>query len=44
MVLATRSAQAIDGGEDGEGRDGPLNLDKSRGKWSSEVEFREEKD
>ena len=27
----------------GTGRDGPLNLDKSRGKWSWEVELREEK-
>ena len=27
----------------GVGRDGPLNLDKSRGKWSFELELREEK-
>ena len=38
-----RSARVIDGGKDGDGRDGPLNLDKSRGKWSLEVELREEK-
>ena len=43
MVQATRSARAIDGGETGTGRDGPLNLDKSQGKWSLEVELREEK-
>ena len=30
MVPATRSARAIDGGEDEDGRDGPLNLDKSQ--------------
>ena len=45
MVPATRSARAIDGGEDGAatGRDGPLNLDKYYGKWSLEVELGEEK-
>ena len=45
MVPATRSARAIDGGEDGAGtgRDGPLNLDKSREKWISEVELRDDK-
>ena len=44
VVPATRSARAIDGGEDGNGTyDRPLNLAKSRRKWSLEFELREEK-
>ena len=35
VVPATRSARAINSDENGDGRDGPLNLDKSRKKWSS---------
>ena len=44
VVPAMRSGRAIDSGEDGAGmgRDRPLNLDKSRGKWSFEVELRDE--
>ena len=38
-----RSARVIDGDEDEDGRDGPLNLDKYYGKWSLEVELGEEK-
>jgi hypothetical protein len=44
VVPATRSARAIDGGEDGDGDNGaPPNLDKSWGNWSLEVELGEEK-
>ena len=43
MVPTMSSARVIDGGEEGTGRDGPLNLDKYYGKWSLEVELEEEK-
>ena len=43
MVPAMSSARVIDGGEDGDGCDGPLNLDKYYGKWSLEVELGEDK-
>ena len=43
VVPAMSSARVIDNGEDGTGRDGPLNLDKYCGKWSLEVELEEEK-
>ena len=43
MVPSTRSAWAIDGGEDGDGTRQTAKPMKSRVKWSLEVELREEK-